>query len=313
MPSEAGARTIFFGSGSFAVGILQSLAEAPEADIVAVVTAPDRPAGRGGNLRSSPVAAKARQLGVRVLQPKRLRAPESLEAILVTAPALGVLADYGQLVPGSLLDAIPAGILNVHPSLLPRHRGATPIPATILRGDPEAGVTIFQMDEGLDTGPLVASERLALNGTETTPELESTLSALGALLLRRTLGPWLARELRPRPQDDAVSTMTRPLRREDGRLDPERDAADLERQVRAYQPWPGSFLELPARLLVWKAEAAPSEAGDSPGALVRSGHEPALATKGGRLRLLEVQPAGGKRMTGAELLRGRPSLLASGS
>jgi methionyl-tRNA formyltransferase len=303
-------RTIFFGSGEFAVPILDALAQAPETGIVGVVTAPDRPAGRGQATRSAPVAVRARQLDLPLLQPHRVRSPESIEAIMDLVPLLGVLADYGQLIPAGVLNLVPRGILNVHPSLLPRHRGASPIPATILAGDREAGVSIFRMDEGLDTGPLVATEPLDLTGAETAPELEGTLSRLGAALLRRTLPGWLAGQLKARPQDEAAATVTRPLRREDGRLDPMRGAAALERQVRAYQPWPGSFLETPSRLVLWKAEVAPSEAGDRPGTLVRVGHDPALATIDDRLVLAEVQPAGGRRMTGAELLRGRPQLIA---
>ena len=275
------------------------------------MTAPNRPAGRGQATREAPVAVKARRLGLRVIQPGRVRSPESIEAIVGLAPTLGVLADYGQLIPAALLDVMPAGILNVHPSLLPRHRGASPVAAAILAGDRETGVSIFRMDEGLDTGPLVSTERVGLTGTENAPELEAALAGVGAELLRRTLGPWLGDQVRTRPQDDASATLTRPLKRDDGRLDPTRSAAALERQVRAYQPWPGSYLEVPTRLVVWDAEVAPSERADTPGALVQSGNEPALATADGRLRLAEVQPGGGRRMSGAAWLRGRPQLTAS--
>jgi len=274
-----------------------------------VVSAPDRPAGRGGHSSAVPVAARARELGLPLLQPERLRSPEALESIVALGAALGVLTDYGQIVPAALLEAFAAGILNVHPSLLPRHRGATPVPAAILGGDVESGVTLIRMDDGLDTGPIVAIERLALTGSETTPELERRLAAIGSALVRRTVGPWLRGALVARPQDDGLATMTRPLRREDGRLDAGRTAATLERQVRAYQPWPGSFLETSVRLLVWRAEATPSEPDDRAGTLVRSGDTAALVTVDGRLRLIEVQPAGGPRMTGAELLRGRPGFV----
>ena len=164
---------------------------------------------------------------------------------LALEPELAVLADYGQLVPAPILE-LPHGALNLHPSLLPRHRGATPIPATILAGDATTGVTLMRMDAGLDTGPIVAQERRRLDGDETAAELEADLAERAAGLLTRSLDPYLAGELIPHPQPDEGATLTRPLRRDDGRMDPTRPAVDLERQVRAYQPWPGSYLVTPA-------------------------------------------------------------------
>src|SRR5215216_4849346 len=146
------ARTVFFGSGAFAVPILAALESDPNVRLVGVVTTPDRPAGRGKLLVPTPVALHARASWVPLLQPPRVRAPEAVAQIAALEPELGVLADYGQIVPEELLDLPPRGILNIHPSLLPRHRGATPIPATILAGDPEAGVTVIEMDAGIDTG-----------------------------------------------------------------------------------------------------------------------------------------------------------------
>ena len=157
-----------------------------------------------------------------------------------------MLADYGQIVPAALLDP-PFGALNLHPSLLPRHRGASPIPAAIVAGDRETGVTLMRMDAGLDTGPIVAVERLPLAGSETAPELEARLADLAADLLARSLEPWLRGDLPATPQPEEGATLTRPLRREDGRLDPALPAADLERRVRAYLPWPGTFLEVGRR------------------------------------------------------------------
>jgi len=302
-------RTVFFGSGSFAVPILAALSASPDVDLVAVVTAPDRPAGRHGRLTAVPVAERAREIGLALLQPPRLRAPDTAASIATLQPRLGVLADYGQIVPPQVLDLFPAGMLNVHPSRLPRHRGATPIPNTILAGDPQAGVTVIRMDAGLDTGPVVAAVEWPLVGTETAAELEDAAARFGAELLETALGGWLEGSLAPRPQDDAAATLTRPLRREDGRLDPSKGAAALERQVRAFQPWPGSFVEADGRrLLVWASEIVPERVGDAAGRLESNGDNLELTTAGGRLRLLEVQPAGGRRMSGAELLRGRPAL-----
>ena len=309
-PSRPGARTIFLGSGAFAVPILEALLEAPEVDLVAVVGAPDRPAGRRGTPTPVPGVARARELGVPVLQPARLRAPETTDELAALRPELGVLADYGRIVPVALLELPRHGILNVHPSLLPRHRGAAPIPAAILAGDVETGVTLIRMDSGVDTGPIVASTRWALSGTETAPEVERRAAGEGADLLRRTLGPWLRGELAPRPQDAAEATLTRPLRRDDGRLDPGLPVERLERQVRAFQAWPGSWLETAVgRLVVWRAEAIRGFESDEavPGRFGRFG----LRAGDGHLALREVQPAGGRRMPWDEFVRGHPSIVGT--
>jgi methionyl-tRNA formyltransferase len=310
------ARVVFIGTGPFAVPSLRRLAADPQVRIVGIVTAPPRPAGRGRRTRRSPVQEAAEPLRLRpVHTPERLRAPAALRSVLALAPELVILADYGQLVPAPLLD-LPLGALNLHPSLLPRHRGASPIPATILSGDSETGVTLMQMDAGLDSGPIVAAERVPLTGDESTPELEERLAAVGAELLGRSVGPWLRGELTPRPQPRAGVTTTRPLRRDDGRLDPQRTAVELERQVRAYQPWPGSWLETQAgRISVWRAEATDGDeaSAETPGTLVADadGDGLSLVTADGRLRLLEVQPAGKSRMTGPAFRRGRPSIVGA--
>ena len=317
------ARAVFLGSGAFAVPALVSLSANPLVALSAVVTAPPRPAGRRQELRPSPVASRAQELGVtNLLDPPRLRAPEVLAAVAALAPQLLVLADYGQIVPPALLDLPPHGALNLHPSLLPRHRGASPIAAAIFAGDRETGVTIIRMDEGLDTGPIVAQRRVPLDELVTAPELEEELAGVAADLLAEVLGPWLSGALVAQPQPEEGVTLTRPLAREDGRLDPRRSAAELARQVRAYQPWPGSFLETAAgRIVVWAAapvaltpdgaSAAWSESTELEGTLLPDGAGLALAVSDGALRLLEVQPAGGARMNGEEFRRGRPGLIGT--
>jgi methionyl-tRNA formyltransferase len=306
------ARTIFFGSGSFAVPILDALVGDPRLDVIAVVTAPDRPAGRGRSLTRTPVADRAAALRLPLLQPARIRNPEAIAELAALQPDLGVLADYGQIVPRAVLDLPPGGILNVHPSLLPRHRGATPIPATIAEGDDRAGVTIIRMDDGIDTGPIVARQSWPLSGTERAPALEADAARQGAELLIRTIEPWLAGTTPAIAQTSAGATVTRPFRRDDGRLEPSRPAVTLERLVRALQPWPGTFLETPAgRLAVRAASVAPSEAADRPGTLVRHGDRLALATAEGRLVLDEVQLAGRRAVGGAEFLRGQARLVGA--
>jgi methionyl-tRNA formyltransferase len=307
---DSGIRTVFFGSGAFAVPVLDALVSMIGIDVVAVVSAPDRPVGRKAVLTPTPVTARARELHLAVLQPVRVRRPEAVAEIEGLAPQLIVLADYGQLIPPSLLDLPPRGFLNLHPSALPRWRGAAPIPATILAGDTESAVTLMVVSEEMDAGPIVATEALAVLDDDTAVILEERAAKVAAGLMRRALPEWLTGRMATRPQPDEGVTLTRPLRREDGLLDPTRPAARLERQARAYQPWPGAFLETEeGRLIVWRARVTPSEPGDVAGRLVADGRDGlALATAAGRLVLDEVQLAGKKRVSAAELRRGYPGL-----
>ena len=256
---------------------------------------------------------RAVALGLPLLTPERLRDASVVAVVTALHPEIGVLADYGKLLPQAILDLPQRGILNLHPSLLPRHRGATPVPAAILEGDAQSGVSLFRMDAGMDTGPIVAAEAVALSGDEDAPGLEARLAAVAAGLLGRSLGPWLRGALPAIAQSPEPMNVTRPFRREDGRLDPARPAAALERQVRACRPWPGTFLRTPAgRVGVLRAAVAPAQAGDEQGRLVADdGAGLALATADGRLRLLEVQPAGGRPMDAAALLRGRAGLVGA--
>ncbi|MEZ4598002.1 MAG: methionyl-tRNA formyltransferase [Chloroflexota bacterium] len=256
-----GTRTVFLGSGDFAVPILEALVEAPEVELVGVVTTPPKPAGRAGDLTATPVERRARALGLRVLAPEGLRDPATRDAIEALDPELLVLSDYGRIVPQALLDVPPKGALNLHPSLLPRHRGAVPIPAAILAGDQVTGVTLMRMDAGLDTGPTVARVVVPLAGDEDAPGLEARLSRVAADLLRGSLPGWLAGDLVAVPQSSEGATLTRPFRRTDGRMDPTRSAVELDRQVRAIRPWPGTYLErAEGRLIVHEAAVAGARA-----------------------------------------------------
>ena len=307
------ARTVFLGTGRFGLETLWRLADHPAVDLVGIITAPARPAGRHGNVSASPIGMAAEELGVSpILTPERLRAPESVEAILALEPELAALADYGQIVPPALLG-LRHGALNLHPSLLPRHRGATPIPATILADDRETGVTLIRMDAGLDTGPIVGVGVLPLGGAETTPELEERLAMLAATVLQDQLEPWIAGAITPKPQVEADATLTTVLHRQDGRLDPMRPAVELERRIRALLPWPGTFLELDrvGRLIVRSAVVGPAEAGDEPGLIVADGEGLALTTGAGRLRLGIVQLAGRRALDAATARRGAPALVGS--
>jgi methionyl-tRNA formyltransferase len=305
---------LFFGSGSFALPALERLAASgrveedaralPAAiELVAVVTAPARPAGRRGELRPTAVGRLASELGIPVMVPASLRDPGVVEEVGRLDADLIVLADYGRLVPAAILDLPRHGAVNLHPSLLPRHRGAAPVAAAILAGDAATGVTLMRMDAGLDTGPIVAQRSIALEGDEVAPTLEARLATLAADLLVESLPGWVAGRLVARPQPESGATLTRPLRRSDGWLDPARPAVELERQVRAYQPWPGSWTEVDGgRVIVWAATVI--DGGGETGDVVPSVDALAIRTSAGSLRLDEVQPAGGKRMSGAAFRRG---------
>jgi len=305
-------RTIFFGSGTFAVPTLDALASDPRVQLVAVVTGPDRPAGRGQAVSRTPVAERADAIGVPLLQPPRLRTPEAITDIQRRRPELAILADYGQIVPRDILELPALGMLNIHPSLLPRHRGASPIQATIADGDARSGVTIIEMDEGIDTGPIVAVTEWALTGDERAPELERRAARAGAELLIKVLDSWLDQSAVIEPQEVARASVTRPLRREDGRLDPGRSAEELERRVRAYDPWPGAFVETnDGRVIVHEASVAESGPSDAPGQLVEHERRLALATHHGRLVLERAQREGREATAGEDFLRGHRRLVGS--
>ena len=301
------------GSGQFGVESLwrlDVLANQRIVDLVGVITAPPKPVGRKQTITSTPIADAASELGRGpILTPDRLRAPHAIDEVLTLQPELIVLVDYGQIVPAALLD-VRHGAVNLHPSLLPRHRGATPIPATILAGDEQAGVTLMRMDQGLDTGPIIAQAQVALTGRETSPQLEEVLEHVGADLLERSVEPWIRGEIVAEAQPEDGATLTRPLRRTDGWLDPKRTATDLERQVRAFVPWPGSFVETGiGRLIVHESEVRPGHQDDQPGLLVAEGDGLALTAADGRLLLTRLQLAGARAMDGPSLRRGAPGLI----
>jgi methionyl-tRNA formyltransferase len=279
--------------------------------VVGVVTQPDRPAGRGRKLQPSAVKTRALALGLPVLEPERVRAEAAVEQLNSLDPELIVVAAFGQILPASLL-AIPArGCLNVHASLLPRWRGAAPIQAAILHGDETSGVTIMRMDVGLDTGPILAQGAAPIQSQETGGALSGRLATLGAKLLLDTLPPYLDGKLQPQPQDETLATLAPMLKKADGRLDVRREAEWLARQVRAYEPWPGSFLDLQqGRLLVRRAHSVPSEGGGQPpGTLATIAGFPAVYTGVGLLVLDLVQPPGKRPMSGEAYLRGASQFL----
>jgi methionyl-tRNA formyltransferase len=293
-------RIAFLGTGSFGVPLLSRLPAL--AGELLVVSQPDRPAGRGLQTRPSPVAAWAREHGVAVETPRRLRSEEGRALLRDFAPDGLLLAAYGQLVPPDLLDVAPRVPLNVHPSLLPRHRGAAPVASTILAGDAEGGVTLMVMTPELDAGPIVAQWPVALTGRETTPELEGQLARLAAEAVPAQLEAWAVGEIETTPQDERLATMIHPFRRADGWVDWRQSATLVDRRVRALQPWPGAWTTLDGRRLHIRA-AHPVAGVDGPlvGSLL-PGEWPVVACGQGALALELVQPEG-KPIMGADAWR----------
>lgn len=295
-------RVVFMGSPAFAVPVLEALAE--QYPVVGVVTQPDRPAGRGNRLKPPPVKVRAQELGLPVFQPERLSRPEALEQLRTWAPDLIVVAAYGQILKPQVLQLPRYGCLNVHASLLPRWRGAAPVAYAIWHGDPKTGVTIMLMDEGLDTGPILAQREEPILAHDTAATLSQRLARLGAQLLLETLPDYLSGRLQPRPQDEAQATYAPRLRREDGWLDFTRPAPELERQVRAFDPWPGTFTFWNhRRLKVLRAHAEPLPS-PGPGQPMVVDGLPAVGTGEGVLVLDLVQPEGRKAISGDAFLRG---------
>lgn len=295
-------RIAFLGTGAFGVPLLRRVAE--QADELVVVSQPDRPAGRRLQLRSTPITAFAREHGIQVLTPHRLRSTESREALRGYAPEGLVLVAYGQMVPQDLLDIAERPPLNVHPSLLPRHRGAAPVAGTILAGDPEGGVTLMVMTEQLDAGPIVRSWTVPLAGRETTPELEATLADLAAEVVPPELERWAVGQTRAQPQDDALATHVYPFTRADGWIDWRRSAVEIDRQVRALQPWPGAWTTIDGRRIhVRRARPVAGIAG-VPIAALLPGAVPCVACGVGALALEIVQPEGRATMAADAWQRG---------
>ena len=285
-------RVVFLGTGSFGVPLLRRLPDL--ADALLVVSAPDRPAGRGLRSRASPVAAEARLLDLPLATPARLRSEEGRAVIRDFAPDGLLLAAYGQLVPDDLLAVAERPPLNVHPSLLPRHRGADPVAGAILAGDAASGVTVIVMTAELDAGPIVAQWAVPLTGRERAPELEARLAALAAERIPSMLDEWGAGALAMRPQDPRLVTTVHAFHREDGRIDWSLDAEIIDRRVRALQPWPGAWTTIGRRRLhvrLAHPDDRPGPRDTLPGALL-PGDPVRVACGSGILVLDEVQPEG---------------------
>lgn len=296
-------RIVFMGSPEFALPNLNLLSE--QYPVVGVITQPDRPAGRGRTLRPPPIKSLALELGLPLIQPRRLREPEALQQLREWAPELIVVAAFGQILRPEVLDLPRYGCINVHASLLPRWRGAAPIPAAILHGDSRTGVTIMRMDPGVDTGPLLSQRAIPIDPGESAAQLSQRLAQLGAELLIETLPDYLSGSLQPQPQPEEGATYAPMLKKEDGRLDFNQPAEQLARLVRAFNPWPGAYMEWQgAALKVHRVRLSAELTNQPPGTRQELEGWPAVATSQGSLLLEELQPAGKRPLSGQDFLRG---------
>lgn len=296
------------GSPEFSLPTLAALEK--NYSLVGVVTQPDRPAGRGRMLTPPPVKQMATQLGIEVIQPQKLREPAAMEKLAQWSPDVIVVAAFGQILRQTVLDLPRYGCINVHASYLPRWRGAAPIQAAILHGDEETGVTIMRMDAGIDTGAILSQRAMAVLPNDTAGSLGERLAQDGAKLLVKILPDYFSGKIVPRSQDETHATYASLLTKEQGVLDYSLPADDLERQVRAFLPWPGAYTFFQGEMLKVlrsRVEKKPANPGER-GVIAQF---PAVGTADGWLVLDEVQPAGKRPMAGDIFLRGARQWVSS--
>ena len=294
-------KIVFMGSPDFAVPTLRALAA--HYQVVGSVTQPDREAGRGRAIKSPPIKTLATELGLDVIQPEKLRAPEVMNQLRLWSPDLIVVAAFGQILKPDVLALPLHGCVNVHASLLPRWRGAAPIQAAILAGDSQTGVTIMKMDQGVDTGAIIHQRAIKIEDDDTAGSLSEKLSHLGADLLIETLPRYLSGELQPQTQDESKATYAPMLKKEDGLLDFAKPVEELVRRVHAFNPWPGAYFKWNGGMLkVHRAHAEADNASEGQRLVCRG--QPAVGARGGLLILDEVQPSGKKSMSGKAFLSG---------
>ena len=308
-------RIVYMGTPSYAVTPLAGLLESGH-EVAGVVTQPDRPAGRGRGMPPPPVKVYAESRGLRVLQPATLRDASAQDEIRALEPEAIVIAAYGLILPRAVVEAPPLGCVNIHPSLLPRHRGPSPVAFTILEGDEAAGVSLMLLDRGTDSGPVLAQEERPSQPYDTTGALTDELFERGAALLARVLPAYGRGEIAPAPQDDSLATYARKLTKEDGAIRWELPAVALWRQVRAFTPWPGSYTRWRGGLLkVVEAVPMPELIDSTPGTVLKlptgGPASVGVATGDGVLGLVKVQPEGRRVMDASEFLQGRADFVGS--
>lgn len=295
-------RAIFFGTPQLAVPSLLAVHEI--AEIVQVVCQPDRRSGRGMKLRPPPVKVEAARLGLDVIQPRRVKRPAFAEKLRALEADVAVVIAYGRILPRAVLDAPRRGCVNVHASLLPRWRGAGPIQWAIVHGDERTGVCLMQMDEGMDTGPVLARESTPIDPDETAAELGARLAEMGAELLRRELPRWVAGEIEPQVQDHAKATAAPLISKEDGRIQWNASARAVHDRIRGLHPWPGAFTELDgATVKVHRTRLA--EGSGEPGTVLRASGEGIVVACGeGAVAIHELQLQGKRRLAAQAFLAG---------
>ena len=305
-------RVVFAGTPEFAAIVLRGLLESGH-EVAAAYTQPDRPAGRGRRLRASPVKILAEARGIPVRQPATLRSPQAQASLRAFAPDVIAVAAYGLLLPREVLAIPREGCINVHASLLPRWRGAAPIQRAILAGDARTGVSIMDMDEGLDTGAVLARSEIPILEPDTAGDLHDRLAVLGARLLVHTLDRLPETRAEARPQLASDARYAPRIAKAEARLDWTRSARELDRVVRAMNPSPVAFTTVPAarsvrsRLRIWRARCVPGASGEAPGRVIRtSPDEVEVATGEDRLALIEVQAEGARRMPVGQYMNARP-------
>jgi methionyl-tRNA formyltransferase len=307
-------RIVFMGTPEFAVPALESLVS-DGYEVEVVYTQPDKAAGRGQRLMASPVKLAATNLNLPVVQPASFKEAGAVAQLADFRPEVIVLAAYGQLLPKVVLDIPAHGCINVHPSLLPRHRGASPVAAAILAGDEFTGVSIMLMDQGLDTGPVLAQAQISILPQDTAGSLTAKLSRIGAQLVLDVLPRWLKREIEPQPQDESCATSSGMLSKEDGEIDWHRSAVDIWRRVRAFQPWPGCYTLWQGRQLkILEAAPLPKEQVLEVGRVIALNQGEAafgVNTGDGILGVLRVQMEGKRIMSAAEFLRGQRQFIGA--
>lgn len=298
-------RLLFIGTSPFAVPTLRKLYKSPEHDVLAVVTQPDKPQGRGGKLSVSPVKAAALEMGIPLHQPEKVRAKEFVQTVRDLAPEIIVVAAFGQIIPQRMLDIPPRGCINVHGSLLPRWRGAAPMQYALMAGDAETGVTTMRMDAGLDTGDILQQASLELDPIADLGELETRLAEVGADLLMQTLTALAAGTCPRVPQDGALVTLAPSLPPDIGELDWARPAEELHNLVRGVTPKPGAYAFVQGkRLKIWRTEVVESGSGAVGTIETLGGGGITVNTSRGALRLREVQPESRGRMAADAWARG---------
>jgi methionyl-tRNA formyltransferase len=299
-------RIVFCGTGEIGAPALQSLLTSKKHTVVGVITQPDKPAGRDLKPRASVIKQIALAQNLPVQQPEKLRSAAALEDLRALAPDLMIVAAYGQILPKSVLETPRLGCLNLHASLLPRHRGASPIHAAILAGDHETGITVMYMDEGLDTGDILLAQKLAIGSDETTGQLHDRLAALAAPCLLEALDLLEAGNVPRFPQDNALATYAPKLKKTDGLLDWRQPAEALATRIRAMSPWPGATTHLAGQTLKIHSAKADSASGPAGEILASEARVIRVACGSGSLVLESLQLQGRKRLSAAEFLRGHP-------